>query len=179
MELKTGRLLLRPLTAADAPALAPINADPEVMRYIGEGAPRTLEQTEALCAKVAAHWDDHGWGAFAVTEQDSASGNDSGAFVGLAILATPSFLPEILPATEVGWRIARDRWGRGYAPEAARAVIGFAFAELGLERVVSCIHSENTASIRVAEKLGMALERETTVPVYDVPCSVYELRTVG
>ncbi|PRY61729.1 GNAT family N-acetyltransferase [Glycomyces artemisiae] len=173
MELKTGRLSLRPLAAADAQALAPINADPEVMRYIGEGAPRTLEQTEALCAKVAAHWDDHGWGAFAVTEQDG------GAFVGLALLATPSFLPEILPATEVGWRIARDRWGRGYAPEAARAVIGFAFTELGLDRVVSCIHSENAASIRVAEKLGMALERETTVPVYDVPCSVYELRTVG
>ncbi|MEU6245958.1 GNAT family N-acetyltransferase [Glycomyces sp. NPDC047010] len=171
--LETERLLLRPLAVGDAAALAPINADPEVMRYIGEGAPRMLEQTEALCAKAAAHWDEHGWGAFAVTERDG------GALVGLAILAVPSFLPEILPATEVGWRIARDRWGRGYAPEAARAAVGFAFGELGLDRVVSCIHAENTASVRVAEKLGMALERETVVPVYDVPCRVYEKRTVG
>lgn len=168
--LQTERLLLRPLATADAEALAEINADPEVMRYIGNGDPRTPEQTEALIAKVAAHWDDHGWGAFAVVE------GATGDLVGLGILATPSFLPEILPATEVGWRVKRDRWGRGYAPEAARAVIGFAFAELGLDRVVSCIHSENTASIRVAEKIGMALERETVVPGHEVPCSVYELK---
>jgi RimJ/RimL family protein N-acetyltransferase len=121
-------------------------------------------------AKVAAHWDAHGWGTFAVRERDT------GDLVGLGILATPSFLPEILPATEVGWRIGRDRWGRGYAPEAARAVVGFAFGELGLDRVVSCIHTENAASVRVAEKLGMHLERETVVPDFDVPCSVYQLR---
>jgi RimJ/RimL family protein N-acetyltransferase len=170
MEIETERLLLRPLAAADAAALAPINADPEVMRYIGYGAPRTLEQTEALCAKVAAHWDEHGWGAFALSERAT------GDLVGLGVLATPAFLPEILPAVEVGWRVARDRWGRGYAPEAARAVIGFAFGDLGLDRVVSCIHTENAASVRVAEKLGMTLERETAVPVYEVPCSVYELK---
>ncbi|RRR97470.1 GNAT family N-acetyltransferase [Glycomyces terrestris] len=170
MELETARLRLRPLAAADAAALAPINADPEVMRYIGTGEPRTMEQTEALTAKSAAHWDEHGWGIFAVSERDT------GDLVGLGILATPTFLPEILPVTEVGWRIARPRWGRGYAPEAARAVVGFAFGELGLDRLVSCIHSDNAASVRVAEKLGMALERETTVPGFDVPCSVYELK---
>ncbi|GAA2170797.1 MULTISPECIES: GNAT family N-acetyltransferase [Glycomyces] len=172
LELETDRLLLRPLTTDDAEALAAINADPEVMRYIGNGAPRTLADTEALTAKVEAHWDAHGWGAFAVREQDT------GDLVGLGILATPAFLPEILPATEVGWRIGRDRWGRGYAPEAARAVIGFAFGELGLDRVVSCIHSENAASIRVAEKLGMTLERTTVVPGFEVPCSVYERKAV-
>jgi RimJ/RimL family protein N-acetyltransferase len=170
LELKTERLLLRPLATGDAEALTAINADPAVMRFIGDGSARTPEQTQALVAKVAAHWDDHGWGAFAVTEQDT------GDLVGLAILAVPAFLPEILPVTEVGWRIGRNRWGRGYAPEAARAAIGFAFGDLGLDRVVSCIHSDNKASIRVAEKLGMALERETVVPGYEVPCSVYELK---
>ena len=170
LELATQRLLLRPVADADTAALAVMNADPEVMRYIGDGAPRTLEQTEGLVAKVMAHWDAYGWGAFAATERDT------GALVGLGILATPTFLPEILPVTELGWRFARDRWGRGYATEAARAVAGFAFGELGLDRVVSCIHSDNRASIRVAEKLGMTLERETTVPVHEVPCSVYELR---
>lgn len=168
IELKTERLTLRPLATGDAEALAAINADPEVMRFIGDGSPRDLEQTEALVAKVEAHWDAHGWGAFAIDEAAT------GALVGLAILATPNFLPEILPVTELGWRVKRDRWGRGYAPEAARAVMGFAFDDLGLERVVSCIHFENAASIRVAEKLGMTLERETVVPNFEVPCSVYE-----
>jgi RimJ/RimL family protein N-acetyltransferase len=168
IELKTERLALRPLATGDAEALAAINADPEVMRYIGDGSPRDLEQTEALVAKVEAHWDAYGWGAFAIDEAAT------GALVGLAILATPNFLPEILPVTELGWRVKRDRWGRGYAPEAARAVMGFAFDDLGLDRVVSCIHSENAASIRVAEKLGMTLERETVVPNFEVPCSVYE-----
>ncbi|SDE28592.1 GNAT family N-acetyltransferase [Glycomyces harbinensis] len=168
--LETERLALRPLAAADAEALAAINADPEVMRYIGGGSPLTAEETEARTAKAEAHWDAHGWGVFAVSERDT------GALVGWAALATPAFLPEILPATELGWRVKRDRWGRGYAPEAARAVLGFAFGELGLDRVVSCIHSENAASIRVAEKLGMTLERVTVVPGHEVPCSVYELK---
>jgi RimJ/RimL family protein N-acetyltransferase len=169
-ELRTERLVLRPLAIADTEALAEINADPEVMRYIGDGGPLSPEATEARTAKAAAHWDEHGWGVFAAVEFQT------GALVGWAALAIPAFLPEILPATELGWRIKRDRWGRGYAPEAARAVIGFAFGELGLDRVVSCIHSANAASIRVAEKLGMSLERETVVPGHGVPCSVYELK---
>ncbi|THV32227.1 GNAT family N-acetyltransferase [Glycomyces paridis] len=169
MIIETERLLLRPLAATDAPALAPINADPEVMRHIGNGQPLTPEATEARTAAAAAHWASHGWGVFAVEERDG------GAFVGWAALATPTFLPEILPATEVGWRIARDRWGRGYAPEAARAAIGFAFGEIGLDRLVSCVNAANAASIRVTEKLGMTLERETVVPGYEVPCRVYEL----
>jgi len=168
LELRTERLLLRPLVEADTAALAVINADPEVMRFIGNGGARTLEQTEGLVAKVTAHWDGYGWGAFAVEELAT------GELAGLAILATPSFLPEILPVTELGWRIGREKWGRGYAPEAARAVLGFAFGELGWDRVVSCIHSDNKASKRVAEKLGMTLERETVVPGLEVPCSVYE-----
>lgn len=170
VELRTERLTLRPLAAGDAEALAAINADPQVMRYIGNGEPLAPAATEERVARAAAHWAEHGWGVFAVVE------SATGAFAGWAALATPAFLPEILPATEVGWRIGRDRWGRGYAPEAARAVIGFAFGELGLDRVVSCIHSENAASIRVAEKLGMSLERETVVPGHGVPCRVYELK---
>ncbi|GAA2129111.1 GNAT family N-acetyltransferase [Glycomyces algeriensis] len=170
LELKTERLVLRPMQADDAAAMQVMNADPEVMRYIGRGVPLSLEETEARTAKAAAHWDAHGWGVFAAVERDT------GTLVGWAALATPSFLPEILPVTELGWRMRSDRWGRGYAPEAARAAMGFAFGELGLDRVVSCIHSENTASIRVAEKLGMRLERVTLIPGYEVPCSVYERR---
>ncbi|MCC3765943.1 GNAT family N-acetyltransferase [Glycomyces sp. TRM65418] len=170
VRLTTERLTLRPLVAADAETLDAINADPEIMRYIGDGRPKTTEATRAIAEKVEAVWAERGWGTFAVVE------NESGTLVGIGVMATPSFLPEILPATEVGWRIKRDRWGRGYAPEAARAVVGFAFDELGLDRVVSCIHVDNTASIRVAEKLGMTLERETIVPGLEVSCRVYELK---
>lgn len=170
VELKTERLLLRPLAAADADAMHVMNSDPDVMRYIGKGEPLSLEETRARTAKAEAHWDAHGWGVFAAVE------TATGTLVGWAALATPHFLPEILPAIELGWRVRSDRWGRGYAPEAARAVVGFAFGELGLDRLVSCIHSQNAASIRVAEKLGMVLERETVVPGFAVPCSVYELK---
>lgn len=168
--LTTERLALRPFTEADIEPYAAINADPEVMRYIGSGVPQTLEQTRAAVGRTIGRWRDQGWGTFAV---DLAA---TGEMIGFAALAVPEFLPEILPAVEVGWRIARPHWGSGYAPEAAREVIRFAFEDLGMDRLVSCIHTGNAASIRVAEKLGMILERETVVPGPGVPCRVYELR---
>ncbi|WP_197034608.1 GNAT family N-acetyltransferase [Glycomyces sp. NRRL B-16210] len=168
--LETERLLLRPIEEADAEALAVINADPETMRYIGDGRTRTLAETRVLAGRIAANWAEHGWGTFAAIERATDE------LVGIAVMATPTFLPEILPATEIGWRVRRDRWGRGYAPEAAAAAFGFAFGAVGLDRVVSCVHAENAASIRVAEKLGMSLERETVVPGHAVPCRVYERR---
>ncbi|GAB3219093.1 GNAT family N-acetyltransferase [Glycomyces halotolerans] len=170
VRLKTERLLLRPFTEADLEPFAEINADPEVMRFIGDGRLRTLEQTRTGLEKTIKHWDETGWGTFAVCLADT------GELIGFAALAVPEFLPEILPAVEVGWRLKRSRWGAGYAPEAAREAIRFAFEEMGLDRLVSCIHSDNAASVRVAEKLGMTLERETTVPGLEVPCKVYEIR---
>lgn len=168
--LETERLVLREWTEDDVEPFAAMNADPDVMRYIGDGLPRTVQQSREAVELMMRRWDEQGWGTFAVELAETRE------FVGFAALAVPAFLPEILPAVEVGWRIERRRWGQGLAPEAARAVMGFAFDELGLDRVVSCIHSQNAASIRVAEKLGMTLERETVVPVREVPCSVYERR---
>lgn len=170
VRLETERLVVRPLTEADAEPLAEINADPDVMRYIGDGRPRTFEQTRERVGKAVRHWEETGWGAFAV---DLA---ETGELIGFAALAVPEFLPEILPVVEVGWRFSRVHWGNGYAPEAARAAIGYAFDEVGLDRLVSCIHRDNAASMRVAEKLGMTLERVTTIPGRGIPCHVYELR---
>lgn len=167
--LTTERLVLRPFTEADTEPFAAINADPEVMRYIGKGTPQTLEQTREAVDRMVRQWDEQGWGILAV---DLA---ETGELIGFAALAVPRFLPEILPVVEVGWRIGRSHWGKGYAPEAAREAIRFAFEDLDMDRLVSCIHSENAASVRVAEKLGMTLERETVVPKLGVPCSVYEL----
>lgn len=168
--IETERLVLRPFTGDDLEPYARINADPEVMRYIGDGAPRDRERTREGLEKSMRHWDEHGWGSFAVEIAET------GELIGLAALAVPEFLPEILPVVEVGWRISRSRWGSGYAPEAARAAIDHAFDEIGLDRLVSCIHRDNAASRRVAEKLGMTLERETVVPGNGVPCEVWEIR---
>nr|WP_277605960.1 GNAT family N-acetyltransferase [Glycomyces sp. L485] len=168
--METDRLVLRPFTVADVEPFAEINADPQVMRYIGNGGPRTVEQTREGVERLVLHWDAQGWGTLAVELKET------GELIGFAALAVPEFLPEILPAVEVGWRIARPHWGKGYAPEAAREAIRFAFDDLDMERLVSCIHAENAASMRVAEKLGMILERVTVVPGFEVPCRVYEIR---
>lgn len=173
IRLHTERLGLRPLSDEDAAPLAAVNADPEVMRYVGDGRPRTPERTRARIEEMERHWAEHGWGTFAVELADT------GEFIGCIVLAVPEFLPEILPAVEVGWRFGRRHWGHGYAPEAAREVIRFAFEDIGMDRLVSCVYRGNTASARVAEKLGMALERETVVPDLEVQCLVYELWARG
>jgi RimJ/RimL family protein N-acetyltransferase len=168
VELTTRRLVLRRWREGDVEPFAAINADPEVMRFIGTGATRTVEETRERMAAAERRWDEDGFGLFAVELRAT------GELIGFAGLMVPTFLPEILPAVELGWRLRRDLWGRGLATEAAREALRFAFDDVGLDRVVSCINIANTASIRVAEKLGMTLERTTIVPDLDVPCHVYE-----
>ena len=167
--LTTERLVLRPFTEADIEPFAAINAEPDVMRYIGKGVPLTTEQTRESVAKFMRLREEQGWGIFAV---DLA---ETGELLGLSALAVPEVPPALLPAVEVGWRIGPAHWAKGYAPEPARETIRFAFEDLDMDRLVACIHSVNAASIRVAEKLGMTLARETVVPEIDVPCRVYEL----
>jgi RimJ/RimL family protein N-acetyltransferase len=147
--VETERLLLRPLKVDDLPHLAPIWADPEVMRYIGAGETCDDERSRELLGHLIEHWDDHGFGLWAVVPKAEQ------APVGWAGLAVPTFLPAVLPAVEAGWLLARSHWGRGYATEAAVASLAFGFDELGLERIISIIYPANAASIRVAEKLGM------------------------
>ncbi|MBG0568615.1 GNAT family N-acetyltransferase [Actinoplanes aureus] len=156
--LETSRLLLRRWRSDDLDGLASVNAQPEVMRYIHDG--RTLDRA-ATAERLAAyqrHWDEHGFGLYAV--EIKATGELAG-FTGLAV---PTFLPEIMPAVEIGWRLGRAYWGRGVATEAAQAVVAHARAELGLRRLVSIHVVGNEASARVMVKLGMSLERETVQP---------------
>ncbi len=87
----------------------------------------------------------------------------------------PEFLPEVLPAVEIGWRLARPAWGQGLATEGARATVDFAFGPLGLERIVSITVPENRDSWNVMQKLGMTLERTTVHPERGVDVVVYEL----
>ena len=159
--LETERLLLRPWRPAeDLDALAAINADPDVMRFVAPNRPLTRAETAAQLERFVAHWDQHGFGLWAVVPRLS-----DGRAVGFAGLAIPSFLPQILPAVEVGWRLASGSWGRGYATEAARASVAFGFERLGLRSIVSVIEPGNVRSLRVAEKLGMRPAPDRLHPV--------------
>src|SRR4051794_34694449 len=153
--LKTPRLLLRRWQGDDLDGFAAITAQPEVMRYIHDG--RTLDRaaTAERLAVYQRHWEEHGFGLYAVELKQT------GELAGFTGLGVPAFLPEIMPAVEIGWRLGRAHWGRGLATEAARAVVAQARAGLGLRRLVSIHVVRNEASARVMAKLGMSLERET------------------
>ncbi|MCO8273211.1 GNAT family N-acetyltransferase [Actinoplanes sp. TRM 88003] len=163
--LTTERLVLRGWRDDDLDGLAAINADPEVMRYILDGAVRDREQSAAGLQKMRRDWDSQGFGLFAVERQ--------GELIGWAGLAVPAFLPEVLPAVEIGWRLGRPFWGYGYATEAAAAALAFGFEAAGLDRVISIRHVENVRSARVMEKLGMAYDFDTVVPGVGQPVAVH------
>jgi RimJ/RimL family protein N-acetyltransferase len=156
--IETERLTLRGWRDTDLDALAAINADPDVMRFISDGSVRDRQRTTEDLRSMMRGWDERGFGLFAIDVRET------GAFIGWAGLAVPTFLPEILPAVEIGWRLAQDSWGHGYATEAATAALRFGFDDRALDRVVSIRHLDNARSARVMEKLGIAYQHETIVP---------------
>ena len=168
LALETPRLVLRPWQPEDAATLAAINADPEVSRYLVGGTPVTAEQSAEQSAWMVRHWSDRGFGLWA------ADLRETGETIGFVGLAVPAFLPAVLPAVEVGWRLGRAWWGRGLATEGARASLAHGFAELGLARIIALIDPRNAASVRVAEKVGMAPAGAVLHPRTRVRLTVYE-----
>ncbi len=167
--IETPRLKLRRWRSADHPAFARICADPEVMRYIADGSPKTAEQASKSIDNYEAEWEASGFGLFAVELKET------GALAGFAGLSTPDFLPEILPSVEIGWRLDRALWGQGLGTEAARAALDFGIRDLGQRAIVSICHVDNTASERIMTKLGLTFDRRTVVPSSDAPVLVYRL----
>jgi RimJ/RimL family protein N-acetyltransferase len=165
-EVCTERLRLRRFRAGDAEAFAAINADPLVVRHLGGEIDRAA--SDALLGRIMGHWDEHGFGLWA------AELRDGGRMVGFVGLSIPGFLPAVLPAVEVGWRLASDVWGRGLATEGGRAGIEWGFGALGLDRIISIIDPDNLASLRVAEKLGMRPGRDEVHPGSGRRLRVYE-----
>ena len=144
--IETARLLLRPLVDDDSAALAAMNADPLVMRYLG--GPQTREVSDATIARARAHWEAHGFGRLAIEER--SSGENLG-WVTLEVVDLPGFTDDV----EIGWRLARSHWGRGIATEAARAVLDRAFESLSLVRILAIADPRNAGSLGVMRKLGM------------------------
>jgi RimJ/RimL family protein N-acetyltransferase len=165
--LVTERLVLRRFTADDHASFAAMNADPEVMRWIADGATLTREQSDALLERADAGWLERGFGLWAVEVPEEG-------LAGFAGLAEPAFLPDVLPGIEIGWRLRRGAWGRGYATEASRAVLGVAFERLGLAQVLAVVHPRNVASRRVAEKLGMRRARDRLRGALGIRLAIYE-----
>lgn len=167
--LETDRLTLRGWRDDDLDALAAINADPEVMRYILDGSVRDRQQSAESLRKMMQDWVERGFGLFAVEVRQT------GALIGWAGLAVPGFLPEVLPAVEIGWRLDRRAWGHGYATEAAAAALRFGFEDVGLDRIISIRHVDNVRSARVMEKLGLAHEFDTVVPGHEQPVAIHAI----
>ncbi len=156
LALRTDRLLLRRWREADRQPFAAMGADPAVMRYFP--ALLTRAESDALAARADALFDERGYGLWALEHASS------GAFLGFTGLAP---MPAGVPGAgevEVGWRLARQFWGRGYATEAARAALGFAFGELALAEVNSITAVINVPSLAVMERLGMAFVAEFEHP---------------
>jgi RimJ/RimL family protein N-acetyltransferase len=167
--LTTERLLLRGFQPGDQQPFAAIHADAEVMRHLGDGRPLTPAGAWRSLAVHVGHWHLRGYGNWAVVERAT------GRLIGRAGL----WNPEGWPGLEVGWLLARDRWGRGYATEAARAAVHHAFTTLDADHLISVIRPGNTASIRVAERLGESYERTTSVDgheacIYGLPRSAWQ-----
>lgn len=168
-EIRTPRLVLRRWTDDDLAPMAEINADPEVMRWVDDGSVLSLEETAEAIERWEEEWDEEGFGLFAV--ELMASGELAG-FVGLSV---PEFLPEVMPAVEIGWRLGQQFWGQGYASEAAHAALEFALQDRGLDRVIGIVRPGNDASENVLRKLGMVPELDTTHPVHGFPLSVHSI----
>ena len=165
----TPRLMLRRWREDDVAPMSAINADPQVMRWIGDGSIRDERQTKAGIEACEREWDRHGFGLFALELRAT------GELIGFTGLAVPEFLPEVMPAVEIGWRLGCPFWGQGLATEAARAALRFGLIDRGLDRIVSMAQAGNDASERIMGKLGMGLERETVDPTCNRPVRVYAI----
>ncbi len=146
--LRTERLVLRPLTRADAAELHTVFSDPEVMRYWSNPPHRDQARTEAMIEMINEDFERREvlqWGI----EREA-----DGRLLGTVTLIADGEQPR----AELGYIIGREHWGQGFAGEAQRRAIGFAFEELGLHRLEADTHPENAASLRSLERLGFRRE---------------------
>jgi len=156
-EIKTERLLLRQFRESDLDAWAAIVADPEVMQYVG-GTALDRDQAWRSLGYILGHWRLRGYGLWAVEERES------GALIGRVGL----YFPEGWPGVEVGWLVARERWGEGFATEGGARAVRYGFEALDAERLISVILPENEASVRVALKVGERFDRQMQLQGKDV-----------
>jgi RimJ/RimL family protein N-acetyltransferase len=147
MNLETERLILRRWMASDSEPFSKMNSDPSVMEFL----PKLLSRAESddMINRLIKHFEERGFGYWALEMKST------GQFIGFTGLVIPNFSSHFTPCVEVGWRLAREFWGKGYATEAARAALSFGFEKVGLKEIVSFTVPANQRSISVMENLGM------------------------
>lgn len=145
--LTTARLTLRQWRATDRAPFAAMNADPAVTQFLSRGLSRAESDELARC--LQGELAVRGWGRWAVEHRAD------GGFLGCVGLAAPAFAARFTPCTEIAWRLGHEHWGCGYATEAARECLRFAFDTLALPEVVSFTALDNVRSQAVMQRLGM------------------------
>jgi RimJ/RimL family protein N-acetyltransferase len=146
-EIRTARLRIRSWRDDDFEAYAAMNADPRVMEFYPSVVSR--DESRVRFERGKAGMAERGYGFWPVEVLGGAP------FIGMVALADPDFEAHFMPAVEIGWRLAAEHWNRGYATEAARAVLAFGFERLALPEIVSFTTVANVRSRRVMEKIGM------------------------
>jgi RimJ/RimL family protein N-acetyltransferase len=149
--IETERLVLRRPIASDVKGILAIHSDPEVLRFLGPPPPSLTTAWRNL-AMMVGHWHMLGYGPWIVTDKSTSE------IVGRVGL----WNPDGALGVELGWTVKRSRWGQGIATEASKASLEWAWANLEIDHIISLMHRENVASIRVAEKLGEQFERSET-----------------
>lgn len=160
-ELTTARLRLRAFRESDLDAYAAIMADPEVTRFLGTPEPMSRAEAWRQMAMFLGHWVLRGFGLWAAEELET----------GRLIGRIGCHYPEGFPGFEVGYTLAREAWGRGYAREGAAAALAYARDVLHRSDIISLIRPDNVRSIRVAESFGAV--RAETVEFFGAPSVVY------
>jgi len=173
--LTTARLRLEPCDDRHLQGLHQVNRDPDVMRYI-TGRPDTLEDTQAMIDRVKARWADTGYSWWCFIELASEEVIGAGCVQHLG--------RERSNPLETGWRLRRDKWGHGYASEAAQRMAAFAFETLKGELLCAVCDPANTASSNVMKKLGMQYRRnerwyDMDTAVYDMTLADWRVRQAG
>ncbi|KAF3889151.1 MULTISPECIES: GNAT family N-acetyltransferase [Nostocales] len=154
-EIETARLRLRHFSQNDFQDLYRLYSDAEVMKYLSM---RTREQTQASLSKQIQHWQQHNFGMWAVVERES------GKIIGRCGLGFLDNTSEV----ELGYVFDKSYWNRGIATEASKATLKYGFLEAKLERIVAIAKPENTASVRVIQKVGMTYQKSTRYYGHDV-----------
>ncbi|WP_404332019.1 GNAT family N-acetyltransferase [Mesobacillus maritimus] len=145
--LETSRLRLRDWIESDLKPFSRLNADEVVMRYF----PKTLsnEETLAFYHSIIAEFKECGFGLYAVEEKENKE------FIGYIGFHRALFEAEFTPCTEIGWRLKKEAWGKGYATEGAAACLHYGFKELGFSDIYSFTAEINHSSKNVMRKIGM------------------------
>jgi RimJ/RimL family protein N-acetyltransferase len=150
--IETNRLILRRWRSSDVEPFVRMNADPRVMEFFP--ATLTRDETEAMISKVEEGISQHGFGFWAAELKKTKT------FIGFIGLNVPAYPLPFAPCVEIGWRLAFDSWGNGYAQEGARAALTFGFENLGLEEIVAFTAESNFRSRHVMERIGMTYDAQ-------------------